>query len=288
MTGGTGMALQRLAAACALAFAAVMPGALCAQEAAPQRVVSVNLCTDQLAMLLAAPGQLVSVSPMAVLPRASAMARQAAALTLNHGRAEEVFLLRPDLVVASSYTAPATLAMLRRLGIRVETFEPAYGLDAIADRMRQMGRALGRPEKGDALAHDFETGLQAARTASLEGTRPRAAHYSANGYSAGRGTLAGEIMEAAGLTLLSDMLDGQAGGFVPLEVLAMAAPDMVVKSQRYPGAARAEDILDHPVLARISENRPTPETDRDWVCGTPFVLRAIARLSDQRMQEPAR
>ena len=41
-----------------------------AAQAAPVRVASVNLCTDQLAMLLAAPGQLASVSAWAARPQA--------------------------------------------------------------------------------------------------------------------------------------------------------------------------------------------------------------------------
>ena len=80
--------------------------ALCIPAAAaPARVVSTNLCTDQLAMLLAAPGQLVSVSWLAADPRSSTMAAEAARYPANHGLAEEIFLLSPDLVLAGSYTA---------------------------------------------------------------------------------------------------------------------------------------------------------------------------------------
>jgi iron complex transport system substrate-binding protein len=54
--------MVRLAAALVITFA----GAAAAD--APARVVSVNLCTDQLAMLIAAPGQLQSVSWLAADP----------------------------------------------------------------------------------------------------------------------------------------------------------------------------------------------------------------------------
>ena len=71
-------------------------------SAPPQHVVSMNLCTDQLAMLLAAPGQLVSVSHVARDPRASALADQAMAYPVNHGDAEEIYLAKPDLVLAAA------------------------------------------------------------------------------------------------------------------------------------------------------------------------------------------
>ncbi|MEO0811096.1 MAG: hypothetical protein AAFW82_10790, partial [Pseudomonadota bacterium] len=48
-----------------------------ASDAAPRRVVSMNLCTDQLAMLLAAPGQLYSVSYLAGRTDASVLADRA-------------------------------------------------------------------------------------------------------------------------------------------------------------------------------------------------------------------
>jgi hypothetical protein len=77
-------------AAIALAW---LSAAGAASGEAPARVVSINLCTDQLAMLVAAPGQLVSVSRLAADPRASNLADGAAKLPLNSGAAEQVFLL---------------------------------------------------------------------------------------------------------------------------------------------------------------------------------------------------
>ena len=55
-------ALYAAVLASTLAGHSAMPG-LHAEQ--PQRVVSMNLCTDQLAMLIARPGQLHSVSHLA-------------------------------------------------------------------------------------------------------------------------------------------------------------------------------------------------------------------------------
>ena len=107
------------------------------------RVVSINLCTDQLAMLLARPGQLVAVSRVAADPVASAVWREAAAYPAVPADAEAIHRLAPDLVLAGAYDPPATLALARRLGLRVETF----GLDAsfadIRASVTRMGALLG-------------------------------------------------------------------------------------------------------------------------------------------------
>lgn len=57
------------------------------------------------------------------------MVEAAKAYPPNEGLAEEIYLMQPDLVLAGSFTSRATVEMLQRLGVRVELFEPIYGLD---------------------------------------------------------------------------------------------------------------------------------------------------------------
>lgn len=248
---------------------------------APGRVVSMNLCTDQLAMMVAAPGQLHSVSYLAIDPRGSAMAEEAQKLQINHGLAEEIYLMQPDLVIAGSFSTRATVDMIKRLGIPVAVFEPAYGLDEVRDRLREMGTVLGRQDVAQALIADYDDRLAALRAETEE--RPRAALYYANGYTSGDRTLAGQILFAAGFTNAAVEAGFSSGGILPLEVLAMLEPDALITGRRYPGASRSEEILDHPVVQALREDRAQGAiTDRDWVCGTPFVLRAIEELGTLR------
>lgn len=266
----------------ALALAAAWSGAAIAQDR-PERVVSMNVCTDQLAMLLAAPGQLYSVSDLAVDARTSAMAEQAQAYPLNHGQAEEIYLMQPDLVVAGAFTARAAVDMLRRLGLKVVVFPPAYSLDDVRDRIATMGAALGQEDKAAETIAAFDAGLAALRDEVTD--QPRAALYEANGYTTGDKTLAGEILHAAGFANVAAEAGYANGGYMPLEVLAMSAPDIVITGSAYPGASRAEELLDHPAVAHLRDTRAGPLlSDHDWVCGTPFVLRAIAGLRDARQR----
>ncbi len=260
----------------ALPLALAVAGAAAADP--PQRVVSINLCTDQLAMLLAADGQLLSVSRLARDPRSSAMAEAAAAWPVNSGRAEEVYLQAPDLVLAGSFTTPATVEMLRRLGIGVELFPPAHSLTDVGAQLRRMGAVLGRPAEGDAMAARFEAALQAL---TVEGAEARAALFQANGWSAGRHSLPGEVLAAAGFANVAAELGMDTGGFLPLEALVMAAPDLIVSGQPWPGASRAEEMTGHPALVATASSG-VALTDRDWVCGLPHVLNAVEAMLDAR------
>ncbi len=247
----------------------------------PARIVSINLCTDQLAMMLAGPGQLVSVTHLARDPAASVMATAAAGYPANHGQAEEVYLMRPDLVLAGRYTAQPTVAMLRRLGIPVAVFEPANSFTDLQADMIRMGQLLGREPQAQAMAADFAARLARLQAQAPTGPRPVAATWSARGYMSGRESLAGEIIETAGFDTLAERLGRERGSFLPLEALVMAAPDLVVTGRSQKGHARSEEPLSHPAFRALTGNRSILE-DRDWICGLPSVLDATDRLSRAR------
>ena len=253
--------------------------------APPERVVSMNLCTDQLAMMLAGDDQFHSVSHLSQQDRGSALVEQARQYVPNRGLAEEIYLMAPDLVIAGSFSDRTTLDMLRRLDVPVAVFEPAGSLSDIRDRVRRMGRVLHREEAAARMVACFEARLaDLAAQAPPAGDRPSAALYSANGWSSGGKTLPGQIVTAAGFDLVADDFGLAWGGFLPLELLAMSDPDAVITGQPYPADSRAEEILDHPVVAHLKRDSMRGiVSDQDWSCGTPLVLDAIARLSDARL-----
>lgn len=258
----------------ALAISAV------AAMAAPERVVSVNLCTDQLALSLAAPGQLLSVSRLAHDPASSALHDKAKHIPTNGSGAEEVYLLRPDLVLAGTFTAPATVQMLRGLGIEVELFAPARSLADVPARLRQMGAALEQGAKAEAAVSRFEADL--LRLTDAPDHRPRAALTYVNSYSSGDMTLAGDILRAAGFDNVAAEAGLSSVGTLGLEELVLLDPDVIIPGRNYPGAARAEDNLNHPALQATGARVSGDLVDRDWICGTPQVLEAIATMRDLR------
>ena len=86
----------------------------------PQRVVSINLCTDELVIPLADPETVKSVSFLSADPEESPIAAQVKGIPVNYARAEEILPLKPDIVFADVFSASYTVRLLKRLGIRVE------------------------------------------------------------------------------------------------------------------------------------------------------------------------
>ncbi len=260
----------------ALLVLAAFAASFARAEPPPARVVSMNLCTDQLALLLADPGQIVSLSHFASDPQMSVLAAQAAAYPANHGRAEEIAVLRPDLVLADIWSAPGTISMLRRLGIRVEQLPPGTSLPEIRARITAMGALLGQEARAEAMLARFDADLAAIM-------RPapglRGAVYGIGGYGYGPNTLEGQILALAGFENVVGGPGQDWGGPLPLERLVMAAPDLVVSGgDSYGhGPSRAGEILRHPALAALPRARNL--RDARWSCGQPAMLGAVADLA---------
>jgi len=87
---------------------------------------------------------------VALDPGSSAMVDEARNYVINHALAEEVYLMRPDLVLAGTYTARATVSMLRRLGMRVELFAPSDSLQDVRETITRMGEVLHQEAEAEA------------------------------------------------------------------------------------------------------------------------------------------
>lgn len=247
----------------------------------PRRVVSMNLCTDQLAMLTAKPGQLYSVSDLARDERSSVMAEEAKRFVVNHGLAEEVFTMQPDLVLAGTFTSRATVALLKRLGFRVEEFPPAATFDEIRDQMRRMGRLLAQPARAEELVAELDAKLSRVPMPPEGKMRPLVALHYEQSYTAGSDTLASEIVIRAGAENLGSRLGLLGTVRLPLETLVMAAPDLVVGTSRTSSApALAYEAFEHPALRAVTQGREMLFIpDKYWVCGAPFTAEAVRILA---------
>ncbi|WP_254702223.1 ABC transporter substrate-binding protein [Roseivivax sp. THAF40] len=241
--------------------------------AAPERVVSLNVCTDQLAHLLAAPGQLVSVSSLAHDPRSSAYAEALQGIPANGGGAEEVVLLEPDLILAGTFTTLATVQMLEGLGHEVALFGPVTSLEDVTDNMARMGTLLGREAQAEQLIAEFERALRALPPLS---DGPRTLLYYPMGSTSGRGTMADALLQAAGLTNIAAEM-GLRFGTLHLEEAVLSAPDLILTPAPYARPTRATDLPGHPALRQVAPVHRI-EAGAAWSCETPALLDAIADL----------
>ena len=266
-----------------LAALVVAVPAIAVAADAPSRIVSINLCADELLLALADPAQIVALSPYATDPVLSFMADKAKAFRHDAASAETVIDLQPDLVLAGRFTKRATREMLDRLGYRVVLLDAARSVaDSIA-QIRDVANLVGHPQRGDALVNAITDARKRAEAAAAQRPHPTAAVYQRRGYVTGGDTLTGELLSIAGFTNAGGALAGKTGGFVPLEKIVATRPDYIVVASSAP---RAEDqgsaLLSHPALAELyPPARRIVLPEQLTVCGGPSLPAALIQAAEE-------
>lgn len=253
-----------------------------------QRVVSINLCTDQMVVELLPRRRIASLSHLVTDPGISLLAANAPrrfdGIALNHGLAEEILTLNPDQVVTGGYSATPTEALLQRLGHPVLTLEIAHSLDDVRDNLRRLGTALGAEQRATEVIAAFDARLARLQVDENDDRRPRAYYLQPNGFSAGQGSLVDDIIVHAGLRNLGAEQGLQGHGKVSLEQVLLADPELLIVDTRdaaYPSLAT--EFLSHPAIEALSARVPRVDiAPRLWLCGLPGSLEALERLSSAR------
>ncbi len=230
-----------------------------------QGVVSLNLCSDQLLVLLA-PERVAALSTLSRDPALSFVAEQAARLPQVRADAEAVLRLRPGLVLAGQFGAQATLAALERRGMLVVRLDQPQNFDAIAAQVRSVALILDVPERGERLLESMQAKLE-----PRHGREGRALMWGARGWTSGPASLGDAVLHAAGWQNASP--GGQAG----LEVVLAHPPDLLVTASAPRFPSLATDMLRHPALARLARREVPPSM---LICGGPFTADAVRLLAE--------
>jgi len=253
----------------------------------PRRIVSFNLCADQLLLTLADPAQIAGLSPYAVNPVLSVMTDNAASFPRLDWDAESVVNLAPDLVLGGPSHRPIH-AMLSAMGIRVVDVDLIRNLADARRQAIEVGELVGHPERGKALARQLEEAE--ARLAAVALTPPLTALViQREGYREGPASLASGMLSIAGLRApdrapsgAGGFMSAEQGGFVSLEHLLTNGPDVLVL-QDPPPEARDQGALfiTHPaLLARYGANRRLDLPERYTLCGGPPLLQGLDYLAN--------
>ncbi len=267
----------------ALAVFALSPGA--AQQAAaerPRRIVSINACTDQLLFALADRNQIAALTHYAAEDDFSIYTAEvkASGIPLIRGSAEEVLKLKPDLVLAGTFTRRATRELLKQYGVKVALFPPSDTVDETKAAIRQAAQLL-RPQ-GSRRGADCRNRSRAWRRTQPEWPQSLRPAIAAAGLRFRTGYAARRSAVAAGRR--------ERRGAIGLEGVSRSSVEAALKVKAdalvlFDPSARAADqgtaLLQHPALAEAyPPERRVVLPGRLIVCGGPALPMAIEALAD--------
>lgn len=220
-----------------------------ATQPIPQRIASLNICIDQLLWELVPHERLVSISYLTADPIWSPIANQVRGMSLNHGLAEEIVPLKPDIIFAGEFDQRSPIELLQKLGKRVERLPLPRKLDDINDQILQLANTIGAQEKAQQMVENINNQITSLKTATAGKTPMTAFWYSSNGVVIGDGTLEHEFMQLAGLRNLAAERGMFGFNQLDLELLLSAKPQILIVEEGSDDAfSLAREYLSHPAL----------------------------------------
>jgi iron complex transport system substrate-binding protein len=274
----------RRAAAAGLA-AGVLAGAAqaAAPPAGPKRIISLNPCLDVILAHVADRGQIVALSHWSHDLETSSLGPVGLSFPFTHESAEEVVALLPDLVLTGRHSSAAARAALARLGVRTELFAAPNTVEESLAQVREIARAVGRPQRGEALVARIRAALAAAAPAPGE-PRLSALVYQAGGFAAAKGALMDDMLTRTGFDNAATRYGLKRTGDVPLERVIADPPDVLLAGPQRPGAPTwADRVLNHPALSHVrGRMRRAVFPQRLTFCGGPVLIETAAMLARVR------
>jgi len=237
--------LKLLAAMIAL----VLPGSAASAANLP-RLVSMNVCTDQLVLTLAEPEQILGLSRFA-RDGWQSKAGDLSRYPVLSGGAEDILLIRPDIVVVSAFDKRSTRELLKAKGLHLAELAVPRTLDEARQQIREAGDITGHPDRAAAEIARLDAALARARRAVSE-RHFRVLPLSRRGWVAGSDSFVGSLLAESGLRSAAGDLGFAFGGFASLEAIVNLRPDFIVVSQA--GDTARDDgqaFLLHPALERF-------------------------------------
>ncbi len=249
-----------------------------AQAQAPQRVMSLNMCTDQLLLNLLPPSRITSVTFLSHSSLNAALAAQAEQVGINFGTAEEVLAQNPDLIVSGDASTPTTRAMLNRASYRLYEVASADTFEEIRDTTRELGSVLGEEERAAALIAQMDATLIELRRTMPE-RKITVVAWDGGGFVPGRGLLFNEILTIAGGINIAAVDSADYLVDFDLEELLTARPDLIAyASATLDAPALTTQLLRHPIVRRLYGGRQITYPDNLYICGLPQSAEAAKDL----------
>jgi len=255
------------------------------RPASPRRVISLDLCTDEMlayygARVPALKSKIAALSPLSRQTRAGqGSGVDFTGWPAHDGSLEQVLQYRPNLVLSGPYNALLLRQRLAQLGaqsgtqsgVRVEVLPLPQRLDDIVPYEQRLLALLGLPA---ALAD-----VPVPSAVSMTSHAPRLLLLGANGIGTGTGTLEGDILARAGWRNYV-----QAPGYVSLDLerIATDPPDAVLWVAPV-SPALANRFAEHPVMKHaVPASHWLVSQAWRWQCPGPWSWDLVRELTNAR------
>ena len=132
-----------------------------APETPPKRIVSLVPSITEAIYLLGIEDRLVACTTYCVTPEAAKKKEKVG--TLVDINVEKVVALKPDLILAMTFTDNKSIEKFRNLGLKVELFKSPRNYDYLCRSFIRFGKLVGESAKAEAIVSQSRKEVQAIR-----------------------------------------------------------------------------------------------------------------------------
>ncbi len=246
--------------------------------AAPERVVSLNLCTDLLLLDYLPRERIAAVTELAADPVYSVVADRAQGLPIVSQDLESILSFKPDLVLATVFSDPYIVQRLNELGVPVQRFDITPSIAGASTLILGVADAVDAREAGRVREQQFRQRWQQLGEQAQSRAPRRVMLYRPGGVTMGAGTLEDAVLQQAGLINVAAEMGLQQWSQLSLEAVLQAQPDMLLLDDdgRHSDSL-AQGMAAHPAMQ--AAGIPTHAVaHQNWICPGPALADAVATL----------
>lgn len=256
---------------------------------APERgggIVSMNPCADAILVELLPPARIAAISHYSMRADSTSIPLAVAnRFRANNGTAEEVIGMKPDLVIASSFTPPSTREAFARAGLKVLYVGIPPSIGESKAQVTELAAAVGEPAKGAALNARIDAAVAAAR---WSGSPAPALLWIGGNLVTGGKTLLDDLMSHAGFSNQAAHYGLTHTAHLPMEQVIADPPRVMLAPE---GAGHDSDSRAAALRKRAIAETGMPVTQAQFPrnlvnCGGPVIPAALARLAAIRRSVP--
>lgn len=245
----------------------------------PGKILSVNLCADQMLIALAPRGRIVALGPFSRDPLLSFFSQRAETFPQVRARSEALFQMEADAITVGPFDNAFMRQMMRRRKIEEIVVGRWTSIGEVLRGVASFAKAIGESAAGQQLVDEIQSSMKGLQGLVDRTPAPSFLILHRRGF-VGEGGLVSELLEMAGLV---DAAKGQASRFLSVEsVIALRPSLLVVSGRNLKSEDRGLELLEHPALTLLypGERRITTP-DILTTCGGPSTPALIHHLRDE-------
>lgn len=234
-------------------LAMVMPAKALEPLGQGQRIVSLGPSLTESIFLLGAGERIVGVTDRCKKPpKALEKEKVGSVVEVNE---EKIVSLRPDLILATSLTAPRSVEKLKKLGLRVVLFKAPSSFSGLCRQFRELARLLGKEKEASVLLEQVEREMESVRR-SVKGLNNPKVIVQAGAkplWIAPRGSFINDFIELAG-----GLNVGPSGtnGRISREKVLESRPEVIfITTMGIVGEEEREMWKKYPAIPAVKNNR---------------------------------